>query len=144
MVHTISFQRLSRAMSQTYGSRRRYSIANCSRVDELHLREADYAITGANGGPSIPENESPQRSDSIFSAFRKGNACQRFMRLCFGIHPYRSYFDKHKEKFVENLSHGRINSISQIDRTCRVVFPLSFTLFIICYFCYYYSDFSLT
>ncbi|XP_055333460.1 gamma-aminobutyric acid receptor alpha-like isoform X2 [Paramacrobiotus metropolitanus] len=133
-------RKLSRALSQTYGSRRRYSIANCSRVDELHLREADYA-RDINGGPLGKElTESPERKDSIFSAFLAGNSCQKFLRLCFGIHPYRSYFDKDTKKFVENMSHGRINSISQIDRTCRVAFPVSFTIFMSFYFWYYSSE----
>ena len=141
----LMLQRLSRAVSLTFGSKRRYSIANCSRVDELHLREADYGRGDQNGGDTLMaqspvSSSATDRKDSIFSAFRNGNACQRFLKLCFGVHPYRPYFDKHSKKFVDNLSHGRINSISQIDRVCRVVFPLSFTVFMSFYFWYYNSD----
>jgi hypothetical protein len=132
------------SLSHQGNSRRRYSIANCSRIDELNLREADYNREQQNGGDILtaaPCASDPfERNDSIFVAFSKGNACQRFLKLCFGVHPYRPYFDRDTQKFVANLSHGRINSISQIDRVCRVAFPLSFTIFMSVYFWYYNSN----
>ncbi|OQV18234.1 Gamma-aminobutyric acid receptor subunit alpha-6 [Hypsibius exemplaris] len=84
-------RRISRAASITFGSKRRYSLANCSVVDELHLREADFGGHDWNGDTSWHRRPWDRSARIPFSRLSGMGTPPAFLKLCFGVHPYRPY-----------------------------------------------------